>query len=130
LKKEFAMIRQIIAGLFIALAVAGCNRDSEPVDATNGNPGDRQNPGDEGDICGGFAGLKCDADLYCDFPSETKCGSGDQAGVCKEPPGACTKEYNPVCGCDGITYGNACTAANSKQSVRHTGECVQQQSGR
>lgn len=56
---------------------------------------------------------------YCGKP-QNACGA---AGVCRQKPELCQDIVKPVCGCDGVTYVNACFAAQSGASVSSTGEC-------
>ena len=72
--------------------------------------------------CGGFAGIGCDDGEYCFFETGT-CGVSDRVGTCEIVPDGCEDIWLPVCGCDGITYGNACEAASRKASVSYEGAC-------
>ena len=101
------------------LALTGCPRQTFPLGGSQGAAGGGGGTG----RCGGLAGLACDADEYCDFPTSAQCGAADQTGVCKDKPELCTEEYAPVCGCDDKTYGNACAAHAAGVSVAKQGEC-------
>lgn len=69
---------------------------------------------------GGECGRETCAEGECCLES---CGGMDPADECVEPPDACGEYYFPVCGCDGVTYGNACEAHAACVAVDHGGAC-------
>jgi len=77
-----------------------------------------------GSECGGLRGAQCGAGQFCDFAPDAACGAADQTGTCQENPDFCTEQFDPVCGCDGQTYGNACAANAAGVSVASEGECA------
>ncbi|MDI1451059.1 Kazal-type serine protease inhibitor domain-containing protein [Polyangium sp. 6x1] len=79
---------------------------------------------DGGEPCSEEAGMPCAEGFFCDFPIDTMCGATiDALGTCKPIPENCDQNYDPVCGCDGQTHSNACTANMAGTAAATAGEC-------
>lgn len=68
---------------------------------------------------GCFSDDDCELGSFC----ERNAGECDEPGQCAARPEGCEKILDPVCGCDGNTYGNRCEAARQGVSVDYPGEC-------
>ena len=110
-----AMFR-VLPFLVLSLALGCAKKDTPPLP-----PG----PPTDGPACGGPNAVQCPQGSFCDHSARGTCGEGAAIGQCIPRPTVCTREYNPVCGCDGRTFANLCVAHSHGVSARKSGSCDQ-----
>ena len=109
------MTRRLWPALQLALALAGCDAVDIPLadplpSLPDGGRPKRMTP------C--FNEGHCAPNEFCDKPS---CDAS--SGRCLPRPSMCSPAFQPVCGCNGVTYWNDCLRRERRIEARVDGEC-------
>ncbi|MCA9668647.1 MAG: hypothetical protein KC503_23805 [Myxococcales bacterium] len=109
----------LLSVLVLALAACGSRTRAVGGDARASDARASDAPGADGPQPAGCTNnTQCASTHYCKL--DGACGA---QGRCEARPITCPSIAAPVCGCDGKTHGNACTAAGAGVSVRRDGRC-------
>ncbi len=65
----------------------------------------------------------CARGEFCALESGA-CAGADAAGTCEVRPRICTRQLDPVCGCDGRTWPNDCVRQSRGIALDHAGPCA------
>ncbi|HMF39540.1 MAG TPA: Kazal-type serine protease inhibitor domain-containing protein, partial [Polyangia bacterium] len=72
--------------------------------------------------CGGSAHTMCPSGQFCELAIGA-CATVDPSGICMVKPTTCDSTIDPVCGCDGKSYANACERQAAGISEWSVGIC-------
>ena len=74
------------------------------------------------EVCGTIAQIECAKGYFCDLAAG-ECDGVDFEGVCVKSDEICLEVEEPVCGCDGNTYGNDCKRMREGVQKAHDRMC-------
>jgi len=116
----------VLFTISFSLVLGACGKKQEPTTAPVAPPA-TESPVAAAPVAG--TEIACVPSDAASCPAENYCATeigqcSAPSGECAIKPEMCTQDFNPVCGCDGKTYSNACGAAAAGVNVAQAGECA------
>lgn len=109
--------------LFGALLLGGCSGGASSTGEQSDTPIAQADEALRGRLCDGPFNFKCADGQYCNAIGKGRCPGPRRFGTCTAEPQLCPEIVQPVCGCDGKTYPNACHAGAAGVAVQRDGAC-------